>query len=311
MARTLIAVLTIAYFGPAGTFTEAALATMERNGTIASPVRREPASSPPAALAAVRAGTADLACVPIESSVDGPVVPTLDALATGNPLQVIAETTLPIAFAIATRPGATATSIRTVAAYPVAAAQVQQWLHANLPGATTVAAGSNAAAADDVANDRADAAVTTDLAARQRGLDTLASEVADVAGATTSFVLVGPPASPPPRTGSDRTSIVLGLPNLPGSLARAMNEFALRDIDLTRIQSRPTRTGMGTYRFYIDCRGHIDDTAVGEALKALHRSGAEVRYLGSWPTATSDAQSPPDDTAECEWLERLRRGERP
>ncbi|MBN4927410.1 prephenate dehydratase [Hoyosella rhizosphaerae] len=301
--------LRIAYFGPAGTFTEAALESMERNGTINEPVTRISAPSPPAALDMVRNGVADQACVPIESSVEGPVIPTLDSLATHQRLQIVAEIELPITFTIAVRPGTPVEAIKTVAAYPVAAAQVAQWIAKNLPEAHIVAATSNAAAADDVCENEADAAVTTAIAADQRGLQRFADKVADVEGASTSFVLVQAPTAPPARTGSDRTSIVLGLPNKPGSLAAAMNEFALRGIDLTRIQSRPTRTGMGTYRFYIDCRGHIDDTAVGEALKALHRNGADVRYLGSWPTTVTDASSPPDDSAETAWLAALRQGE--
>nr|WP_221195010.1 prephenate dehydratase [Hoyosella altamirensis] len=309
-ARTLLCVQRIAYFGPAGTFTEAALVQMEAAGTVRDTVERIPAASPPAALDLVRNGQAEMACVPIESSVEGPVVPTLDALARGERLQIIAETELVIAFTVAARPGTSLEDVRTIAAYPVAAAQVSSWLSENLGHARIVPAASNAAAADDVAANRADAAVSTHLAARQRSLQILADEVADVEGARTSFVLVTKPGPPPPRTGRDRTSIVLGLPNEPGALAKAMNEFALRGIDLSRIQSRPTRTAMGTYRFYLDCIGHIEDSAVGEALKALRRGGGEVRFLGSWPTVVSGGCPPPDDTAVSAWLERLRRGDR-
>ncbi|MCW4354643.1 prephenate dehydratase [Hoyosella sp. YIM 151337] len=300
----------ISYFGPAGTFTEAALVQMEALGTVHGEAEHISAASPPAALDMVRSGQADMACVPIESSVEGPVVPTLDALARGDRLQIIADTELAIAFAVAARPGTVLADVRTVAAYPVAAAQVSAWLDTKMGQAKLVPAASNAAAADDVAAGRADAAVSTTLAARQRGLEVLADEVADVEGARTSFVLVSAPVPPPPRTGRDRTSIVLSLPNEPGSLAKAMNEFALRGIDLSRLQSRPTRTGMGTYRFYLDCIGHIDDPAVGEALKALHRGGGDVRFLGSWPTVVAGGCPPPDDSAASAWLERVRRGDR-
>uniref|UniRef100_UPI003B3B5BC1 ACT domain-containing protein n=1 Tax=Mycolicibacter arupensis TaxID=342002 RepID=UPI003B3B5BC1 len=123
---------------------------------------------------------------------------------------------------------------------------------------------------------------STALAAEQRGLVPLATGVIDEPNARTRFVLVGAPAPPPVRTGADRTSVVLRLDNAPGALAAALTEFGSRGIDLTRIESRPTRTELGTYLFFLDCVGHIDDEGVAQALQALRRSCADVRYLGSW-----------------------------
>jgi prephenate dehydratase len=242
-----------------------------------------PTDSTTAALAAVRSGDADYACVPIENSIEGSVLPTLDSLATGPELQIFAELTLDVAFSIVVRPGATAADVQTVAAFPVAVAQVRNWLAANLPNARVVPANSNAAAADDVSAGRADAGVSTALAAERYGLAALASDVVDEPNARTRFVLVGPPGPPPPSTGADRTSVVLRLDNVPGALVSAMTEFADRDIDLTRIESRPTRRELGTYIFFLDCAGHIDDDAVAEALKALDDRCSDVRNLGSWP----------------------------
>ena len=102
--------------------------------------------------------------------------------------------------------------------------------------------------------------------------------------------------------------MVLRLDNAPGALVSAMTEFSIRDIDLTRIESRPTRTGLGTYIFFLDCVGHIDDTAVAEALKALHRRCADVRYLGSWPTGAAVGALPPELDEADRWLTRLREG---
>ena len=157
-----------------------------------------PTESTPAALEAVRTGAADFACVPIENSIEGSVLPTLDSLATGTPLRIYAELTLDVAFSIVTRPGVESRQVRTVAAFPVAAAQVRRWLSANLPGAGVVPASSNAAAAGDVAEGRADAGVSTALAARRYGLVTLAADVVDEPNARTRFVLVGRPGPPPP-----------------------------------------------------------------------------------------------------------------
>jgi prephenate dehydratase len=300
----------IAYLGPEGTFSEAALLRMAAGGMVpgAGELEPQPTESTPAALEAVRSGAADYACVPIENSIEGSVLPTLDSLAGGSALQVYAELTLDVAFSIVTRPGVQAGAIRTVAAFPVAAAQVRRWLSGHLAGAEVIPANSNAAAARDVADGRADAGVSTALAARRYGLDTLAEGIVDEPNARTRFVLVGCPGPPPPRTGADRTSVVLQIDNSPGALVAAMSEFGIRDIDLTRIESRPTRTGLGSYMFFLDCVGHIDDSAVAEALKALHRRCADVRYLGSWPTGAAAGAAPPvlDETEQ--WLARLRRG---
>jgi prephenate dehydratase len=303
----------VAYLGPEGTFTEAALLQMVAGGlipgaTASEPFAPLPCDSADGALAVVHSGGADYACAPIENSIEGSVVPTMDSLAVGPPLQIFAEYTLDVAFSIAVRPGTQAASVQTVAAFPVAAAQVKRWLAEHLPAARIVPASSNAAAAHDVADGRADAGVSTALAAQRLGLATLADGVVDEANARTRFVLVGPPAPPPPRTGADRTSVVLRLDNVPGALVSAMTEFAIRDIDLTRIESRPTRVELGTYVFFLDCVGHIDDDPVAEALRALHRRCAHVRYLGSWSTGAAAGAIPPVTDEASEWLAGLRKG---
>jgi prephenate dehydratase len=302
----------IAYLGPEGTFTEAALLQMTAMGMVpaAGPdtVRRLPLESTPAALGAVRDGRADYACVPIENSIDGSVMPTLDSLAIGSPLQVFAETTLDVAFSIVVKPGHTAADVRTLAAFPVAAAQVRQWLAAHLRDAELRPAYSNADAARQVAEGQVDAAVTSPLAATHYQLEALANDVVDESNACTRFVLVGLPGPPPARTGADRTSAVLRIDNVPGALLAALAEFGIRGIDLTRIESRPTRTELGTYLFFVDCIGHIDDGLVAEALMALHRRCADVRYLGSWPTGRAAGAQPPPAEEASNWLERLRAG---
>lgn len=303
----------IAYLGPQGTFTEAALIRMADDGMVpgggpSTGVEPLPKDSTPASLAAVRSGDADFACVPIENSIEGSVLPTLDSLAAGPELQIYAELTLDVAFTIVVREGVTAADVTTIAAFPVASAQVRNWLAANLPDARLVPANSNAAAATDVAEGRADAGVSTALAAQRYGLAALASDVVDEPNARTRFVLVGRPGPPPPRTGADRTSVVLELENVPGALVSAMTELAIRDIDLTRIESRPTRRKLGTYIFFLDCVGHIDDDAVAEALKALHRRCADVRYLGSWPTGSAAGAVPPQLDEASRWLAQLREG---
>lgn len=302
----------IAYLGPEGTFTEAALLQITAAGLVPEQgpgtVRQMPIESTPAALDAVRDGDADYACVPIENSIDGSVIPTLDSLAIGSPLQVFAETTLDVAFSIVVKPGLGAPDVRTLAAFPVAVAQVRHWLAAHLPGAELRPAYSNADAARQAAEGHADAAVTSPLAASHWGLTSLADGVVDEPNARTRFVLIGLPGPPPARTGADRTSVVLRIDNVPGALLSALAEFGIRGIDLTRIESRPTRTELGTYLFFADCVGHIDDGAVAEALKALHRRCVDVRYLGSWPTGAAAGVLPPPADEASRWLERMRAG---
>ncbi|WP_070380034.1 prephenate dehydratase [Rhodococcus sp. WMMA185] len=300
----------IAYFGPSGTFTEMALAQLEAAGTIDGPAERLPATSPAATLAMVRDGLADAAVVPIESTVEGGVVPTLDALALGERLQIVAETELDVQFTILGGPGIESLDqIRSIRAYPVAAGQVRLWLEEHCPGAELQSASSNAGAAEDVANGLADAAVSTALAGKRLGLRTLADSVADVQGARTRFVLVTVPTRIPERTGGDRSSAVLEPNNVPGSLVGVLSEFATRGIDLIRIESRPIRTDPGTYRFFVDCIGHIDDPLVAEAFRALYRK-SKLRFLGSWPAANPSGPPPPSEGDAADWIERLRQGDR-
>jgi len=277
----------VAYLETGGTFTEAALIGMAADGMVPRLLPRAgltpvPAHTSPAALAAVRSHDADYACVPIENSVDGSVLPTLDSLATGTPLQIFAELTLDIDFAIVVQRGLTAADVKTVAAFPVDAAKVRHWLAAHLPKARLVPADSNAAAAHAVSHFRAHAAVSTELAAARYGVPLFAFDIADQRSRT-RFVLVGPPGLPAARTGADRTSVVLCIDNASEAPVSVVPELAVRGIEHARIESCSTRTNLGTRRFVLDCVGHIEDPPVAEALTALHRHGVDMRYLGSWP----------------------------
>ena len=199
----------------------------------------------------------------------------------------------------------------TIATHPVAYQQIRRWLARHYPGIDFVPASSNAAAADMVAQSRADLAAAPARAAEIFQLETIAEQVADIAGAVTRFVLVGRAAPPPPRTGRDRTSVVVTLPNEPGSLVRTLDDFARRGVDLSRIESRPTRTGLGSYRFYIDIIGHIDDEPVAEALRAVWLQADDLAFLGSWPASGNGGEAPRDLArlaAAHQWVDRARTG---
>ena len=306
----------IAYFGPQGTFAEqAARAYAEADGGTHEFV---PVRTVPLALVAVRAGETELACVPVENSVEGAVSATMDALAIDEPLVAIAELLLPIRFSILVRHGTAAGDIRTVASHPHALAQVQNWLEENLPKAETLAATSTSAAAVGVRNGEYDAAVTAPVAVTHYPLRVLATDVADVNDAVTRFFILSKPGRTPAPTGADRTSVVVECQaDRTGVLAEMLTELALCGINLTRIESRPLKGKFGEYRFYLDMDGHIAEQRVGDALAALHRRCRELRFLGSYPKAertcstVREGNTDADFAAAHSWLEHVRAGRTP
>jgi prephenate dehydratase len=306
----------IAYFGPQGTFAEqAARAFAEADG---GAHRFLPIRTVPLALAAVRDGSADLACVPVENSVEGAVSATMDALAADEPLTAIAEILLPITFSVLVRPGTAAGDVRTVASHPHALAQVQAWLEENLPKAEPLASTSTSAAAVGVRNGEYDAAVTAPVAVTHYPLRVLATDVADVNDAVTRFFLLSRPGSTPAPTGADRTSVVaVCQADRTGVLAEMLTELAMRGINLTRIESRPLKGRFGEYRFFLDLDGHIAERRVGDALAALHRRSDDLRFLGSYPKAdrtcstVSQGNTDADFAAAQAWLEQVRDGSWP
>lgn len=298
------------YLGPEGTFTEAALRCLPE----AAGAALVPCVSVTAALEAVRRGEADGAVVPIENSVEGSVPRTLDDLAVGEPLVLVREVVLPVSFALLGRPGQRLAEVRTVTTIPHAEAQVRGWLAAHLPAAGFVPAASTADGARAVRDGEHDAAVAGPLAAERYGLEPLASDIHDRDGAVTRFVLAVRPVPPAAPTGADRTSLVAFIrDDHPGALLEILTEFAVRGVNLTRIESRPTGDALGRYCFSIDLEGHLLDARVAEALAALHRICADVRFLGSYPRADGVAPTiRPTTTDEAfteahAWVKALRR----
>ena len=285
-----------AYLGPTGTFTEAALRQ------VADPREAEylPQADVVSAIEAVRSGAADRAVVAIESTLEGGVTATLDALAVGSPLVLHREVLVPVGFTLVGRPGVALADVRRVAAHPHAWVQCRRWLAAHLPGAVHVPATSNTAPAALLAeaagsSDAAealgfDAALVPPAAPTHYGLDVLAEGVADNPDAVTRFVVVGPPGEVPPPTGADKTTLVVHLPsNEAGALLTMLEQFAARGVNLSRIESRPIGDSLGRYSFSLDAEGHIAEERMGEAFMGLHRVCPLVRYLGSYPRADGRA----------------------
>lgn len=268
----------VAYLGPAGTFTEEAARSFRIDGAQYVPVE-----SPAAALAALDAGDVDYAVCAIENSIDGAVTTTMDALAAAENARIVGETELAIAFAVMTRQGHTLHDALRLATHPVAHQQVKRWIAENTPKTEFIPAPSNAAAAKMVADGAADVAVAPERAAALHGLEVHARGVADAETARTRFVLVAKQTAPPKPSGNDRTAIVFRTKNEPGALVRVLQEFAARGVDMTRIESRPTREEPNTYDFFVDLAGHASDADVADALEAGAEHTTEMRQLGTWP----------------------------
>ena len=296
--------MSYAYLGPAGTFAHAALRALLQ--TVEAD--ELPCATVPLALDAVRSGAARAALVPMENSVEGAVPVTLDELATGLHLSIRQEVLLPVTFTLMARAGTALADVRRIATHPHAEAQCRAWVAAHLPDAVIVHAMSTADAAAllapggagvatrgaDGATDLGhDAAIAPRIAADRYGLAVLADDIGAHAGAVTRFVLVGPPGPPPDPTGHDRSSIIAYIgDDHPGALLEILTEFAVRGVNLTRIESRPTGRELGRYRFTLDCEGHVHDARVGEAMMGLRRICADVRFLGSYPRADPQQAAP-------------------
>ena len=301
----------ISFLGPRGTFAEAALRTL----TVADGAEFIPAESVHAALGMVRAGESDLALVPIENSVEGAVNLTLDELTNGSPLVIVDEVVLRVEFSLLAPEGVALTDIDRIATHPHAHAQVMGWLRDNLPGAVVLPALSTAGAAAALLEVPRpfDAAIAQGIAAEIYGLRILADDIGDTKDATTRFVLVARPGAMPEPTGADKTTLSLFMhDDHPGALLAILTEFAVRGVNLTRIESRPTRRALGDYFFSVDLEGHVADARVAEALMGLHRICLDVRYLGSYPRHDGKApvlrQGVTDaDFAEAtQWLGQLK-----
>ena len=273
--------LRIAFLGPFGTFTEQAVRQVAPVDATLMPM-----TSAPQALAAVRQGKADRAVVPIENSIEGGVNATLDSLSRGEPLVIVAEMVVQVVFQLAVRPGTRPEDVRRIGTHPHAWAQCRGWVEATFPGAVHVPATSTAAGAEILSDGDApfDAALCNEVSVQTYGLEAIYKDVADNPGAVTRFVLVSKPGQIPAPTGADKTTIQVALPvNESGALLTLLEQFAVRGVDLSRIESRPSGDGLGDYTFSIDIVGHISEERVQAALVGLHRYSPEVRFMGSYP----------------------------
>jgi prephenate dehydratase len=273
----------VAFLGPPGTFTEEALLTQPD----LADADLVPMRSMPEVLAATQAEEVDLGFVALENSIEGTVNISLDSLIFDTDLLIQREVVLPVSLCLLAPPGTTTADVRRVVSFPHATAQCRDWFNANLTGVELVASNSTAEAAETVGRERpaGTAAVGTALAAKLYGLDVLASAIGDHPDNATRFVLVARSGIPAP-TGHDKTSIVcFQSSDRPGSLHAILGQFSARNLNLTKLESRPTKRGLGNYCFIIDLEGHVDDEVVADCLRDLHSQLAGLKFLGSYPAA--------------------------
>ena len=284
--------LRVAYLGPAGTYSEDAL----RKATAGEQHEPRPTATIHAAVMAVEEGTADRALVPFENSIEGAVRPTLDALAfDATGVTIIGEHDQPISTSLIARRDLDLSEIELVISHPQASAQSERFLRTELPGAKVRGASSTADAVREVAeSDRPWAALGAASAARIYDCVVLREGVEDEAGNITRFVWLAPAGTEPSGSGSWRTTLSfseLGADH-PGALVEALTEFSSRDVNLTRIESRPLRAGgLGRYMFFIDLEGRDTAGPVADAIAALRTKAENVRVLGSYPLGTRGVPS--------------------
>jgi prephenate dehydratase len=288
----------IGFLGPEGTFTEQALLAEADLAT----EELVPMNTIAEVLAATDSGAIDLGFVGIENSIEGTVNVTIDALAFEHDLLIQREVELGIQLNLMAPPGVDRADITRVLTFPVAAGQCRTWLANELPGVEMVAANSNAEAARLVAEeaDGVSAAVAPSLAAKIYGLEVLANDIEDHPENTTRFVLVARDTVPP-ASGHDKTTIVVfQRTDRPGSLLAILQEFAARAINLVKLESRPTKKGLGDYCFIIDLEGHLSDELVADCLRDVRSKVEDIKYLGSYPAAGAHGPAVRRD-AEAAW----------
>ena len=274
----------VGFLGPEGTFTEQALLSQ----TDLAAMQLVALPSIPEVLAAVTDGRVDLGFVGIENSIEGAVTVTVDTLAFETDLLIQREVEMGVQMHLLAPSGVGIGDVRRVLSIPVATAQVRGFLHSEIPEATLVPTSSTVEAALLVAgeeNDGHTAAIAPAVAAKLYGLDVLASDIEDHPDNTTRFVVVAREGIPAP-TGHDKSSIVVfQRTDKPGSLLAILQEFAARSVNLTKLESRPTKKGLGYYCFMIDLEGHVGEELVADCLRDLKSKVEDVKFLGSYPAA--------------------------
>lgn len=270
--------LSVAYLGPPGTYSHAAVTRHFGDSVIA-----DPCASIDEVFRAVESGRTDYAIVPVENSTEGAVGRTLDLMCQ-TPLTIVGEIKLRIQQNLLAK-GIGLDVVNKVYAHAQSLAQCVQWLARHLPSAARVAVASNAEAARLAAAESGAAAIAGEAAAAIYGLDIVAAHIEDEPNNTTRFWVLGAHAAAP--SGKDETSLVMSAQNRPGAMHALLEPFARHGVSMSRLESRPARTGLWEYLFFVDLEGHQDDPAVAAAIADLRQRAPFLKLLGSYPAAVA------------------------
>lgn len=280
--------LRLAFLGPPGTFSEEA--ALNYGARLSAGFGLAPMTSITAAVAAVHSAMADEALVPIENSLEGSVTETLDILVhSPKPLLIRDEVVLPVEHYLLVRPGTREEEVRVIFAHPQALAQCRSFIERCFPSAALEAALSNAASVQEMMSREGAAAIGTQRAAEIYGAEALAKGIQDRSPNVTRFVVLAPEDHAP--TGGDKTSVAFTFvkEDSPGLLVGALEEFSSRGINLSKIESRPSKEKLGTYIFLVDVDGHRTEAKLSQALEQVQARCSFFRILGSYPHYRADA----------------------
>ncbi len=275
--RTKKTVKRIAYLGPPGTFTEEAALLYDKTAHFT------PLPSIAAVAAAVASGMAEEGVVAIENSIEGSVNDTLDLLIHESKVQIRKELVLPIEHHLLAKPGREVSDVKVIFSHPQALGQCRHFIESCFPKAQVVAALSTSAAVEEMmASSHPGAAIGTARAAELYSAEILARQIQDQASNVTRFVVLAPTDHPP--TGSDKTSLCFSFAeDRPGELSEVLNEFAKRNINLAKLESRPSKESLGRYFFLLDLEGHHEEPLISEALERVREKTALLKIFGSYP----------------------------
>jgi prephenate dehydratase len=298
-----MAQLRVGYLGPEGSFSHEAVSTLDGVDAVACESLTD-------LLGAVADATLDQGVLPLENAIEGTVSATIDGLVFDHELFIEREIVIPIRLHLLARPGVATDELTSVRSYVHALAQCRNYLH-SLSVTVEQTTSTSQAAREVAASNEPWGAVASSLAGTLFGLNTLASDIEDHTDNATRFVVVGRDnvASP---TGHDRTTIVCFQDaDRPGSLYGILGRFAARDINLTKLESRPTKRGLGEYCFVIEFEGHVADDVVADCLADLQAHLARVKFLGSYPVTGDEANDRREEVAEARknaaaWIKGLR-----
>lgn len=273
----------VAYLGPEGTYSCAAVRKY-----FGADVQTIPCTAIVDIFVAVREGRADFGVVPVENSSEGSVAMTLDCFATTE-LDIYGEVLVRIRHCLMSSHDTARAGVQRIVSHQQSLGQCRDWLQAHYADIERVAVSSNGEAARIAAIEPGTAAIAGRRAAEFYGLELLAEDIEDTHDNTTRFLVVSRELKPP-RSAHEKTSIVISTPNEPGTLFRTLEPFNRFGVNLTKLESRPSRREAWSYAFYIDLTGHADDEPARSVLAELHKSALEVKILGSYPVAEADEQ---------------------